>query len=390
MKSIMRLQGLAMAMTLVASGFVAPAVAETPGVTADKIVFGQVAAFLGPAEALGNNMKVGIDAAFEEANAAGGVHGRQLSVIRYNDSYEPDKSVAATEKAIQEDKVFALIGPVGTPTTLKTQPIATAAGVPFIGPFTGAGFLRKPENSNVINIRATYDQETEAWVDYLTTEKNAERIAILYQDDGFGRVGLAGVRKAMDKRGMSPVAEATYARNTKEVKPALLAIRAAEPDAVVMVGAYGPIAEFIKLARQVKMDPTFMTISFVGSEALAKELGPQGQGVIISQVVPFPSDSSIQLVADYQKALAAIAPDAAPGFGSLEGYMVGRVTVAALQAAGPDLTRDAFLGAVYDTGTFDLGGAVLTYGPGDNQGMETVHLTEIQANGSFRAIGAAY
>ena len=166
--------------------------------------------------------------------------GRQLSVVRYDDAYEPDKSVAATRKLIEEDKVFALIGPVGTPTTLVTQPIATAGGVPFIGPFTGAGFLRKPENANVINVRATYDQETEAWIEYLTTTRKAQKIAILYQDDGFGRVGLSGVQKALDKRGLKLAGEATYPRNTTAVKSAVVDLRKADPDAIVMVGAYKP------------------------------------------------------------------------------------------------------------------------------------------------------
>ncbi len=367
----------------------ASAFADTPGVSADRIVFGQAAAFEGPAAALGINMKLGIDAAFAEANAAGGVNGRQLSVVRYDDSYEPDKSVAATRKLIDEDKVFGLIGPVGTPTTLVTQPIATAAGVPFIGPFTGAGFLRKPENSNVINVRATYDQETETWVEYLTTVKKAQRIAILYQDDGFGRVGLAGVQKAMDKRGLKLVGEATYPRNTTAVKSAVVDLRKLDPDAIVMVGAYKPIAEFVKLSRKLKMDPTFITISFVGSEALAAELGPDGAGVIISQVVPFPFDPGTPVVAAYQKALAAVDPNAKPGFGSLEGYMVGRLTVEALKLAGANLTRENFLKAIYDTGSFDLGGASMQFGAGDNQGMETVYLTEIQADGSFRAVGTS-
>lgn len=363
--------------------------ADAPGVSAGGIVFGQAAAFEGPAAALGINMKIGIDAAFAEANAAGGVNGRQLSVVRYDDSYEPDKSAAATRKLIEEDKVFALIGPVGTPTTLVTQPIATAAGVPFIGPFTGAGFLRKPENANVINVRATYDQETEAWIEYLTTTKKAQKIAILYQDDGFGRVGLSGVQKAMEKRGLKLVAEATYPRNTTAVKSAVIDLRKADPDAIVMVGAYKPIAEFVKLARKLKMDPTFITISFVGSEALAAELGAAGEGVIVSQVVPFPFDSSTPVVASYQKALATVDANAKPGFGSLEGYMVGRLTVEALRIAGADVTRESLLKAIYDTGAFDLGGAAMTFGSGDNQGMETVYLTEIQADGSFRAIGSS-
>lgn len=376
------------AMTALAALVAAPALAETPGVSGNEIHLGQSAALGGPAAALGTGMQLGLNAAFKEANDAGGVHGRKIKVTSLDDGYEPDRAVANTKQLIEQSGVFSLIGAVGTPTSKATQPISTAAGVPFVGPFTGAGFLRAPENANVVNVRATYDQETEAWIEYLTKEEGAERIAILYQDDGFGRVGLAGVQKAMDKRGIALVAEGTYARNTTAVKSALLEIRKAKPDAVVMVGAYKPIAAFIKLAKKLKMDPTFVTISFVGSKALAEELGKDGEGVIISQVVPFPWDTSIKLVEDYHAALKAVDPNAEPGFVSLEGYMVGRLTVAALKQAGPGLTRQNFLDAIYGTGSFDLGGVQLTYGAGDNQGMDPVFMTAIQADGSFKPLAS--
>ncbi len=357
-----------------------------PGVTDSKIVFGQSAALGGPAAALGIGMKAGLEAAFKEANDAGGVYGRKIELKSYDDGYEPDRAIANTNKLIDKDQVFALIGEVGTPTSKAAQPIATEKKVPFIGPFTGAGFLRKPENSNVINLRATYDQETEAWIKHLTEDLGFDNIAILYQDDAFGRVGLAGVKKAMDKRGLKLSAEGTYPRNTTAVKRALLTIRKAKPQAVVMVGAYKPIAAFIKLAHKAKMNPVFVTISFVGSKALSKELGPEGAGVVITQVVPFPWDTSIPVVAQYQKALKAAVPDAEPGFVSLEGYLVGRLAIEALRKAGKDVTRQAFLDAVYNTGTFDLGGVTLEYGPGDNQGMGEVFLTVIQPDGSFKPV----
>ena len=199
--------------------------------------------------------------------------------------------------------MFAVVGEVGTPTSNAAQPITTEAGVPFIGPFTGAAFLRHPSLRNVINVRGSYDQETEAWIEHLTTDLGASRIAILYQDDTFGRAGLSGVSKPMEKRGMKLVAEGTFERNTTAVKMALLTIRKAGPEAVVMVGAYKPCAEFIKLARRLKLDAVFVNISFVGANALAKELGEDGKGVVVTQVVPFPGDTSIPLVARYQKAL---------------------------------------------------------------------------------------
>lgn len=358
------------------------AVAED-GVTADRIVFGQVAAFEGPAAALGTGMRDGLMAAFQEANAKGGVHGRQIELKHEDDGYEPGRSAEAVKAMIGSGEVFGLIGPVGTPTSKATQPIATEAGMPFVGPFTGAGFLRDPAHGNVVNVRATYAAETEAWIAYLVDKRGFTNIALLYQDDAFGRVGLSGVTAALEKRGMSLSAEGTYTRNTTAVKAAVLSIRKAKPDAVVMVGAYKPVAEFIRLSKKLKMDSVFVNISFVGSKALAAELGPDGAGVIISQVVPFPWDASIPIVADYQAAIKATDASAEPGFVSLEGYIVGRLALAALEKAGAEPTREAFLQAVWSMGAVDLGGLVMQFGASDNQGLDSVFLTEINADGGF-------
>ena len=357
-----------------------------PGVFDDRILFGQSAAFEGPAAALGLGMREGILASFNEANAAGGVNGRRLELVSYDDGYEPEKAIANTKRLINENGVFALVGEVGTPTSNAAQPITTEAGVPFIGPFTGAAFLRNPSLGNVINIRGSYDQETEAWIEHLTTDLGVSRIAILYQDDTFGRAGLSGVSKAMEKRGMKLVAEGTFERNTTAVKTALLAIRKAGPEAVVMVGSYKPCAEFIKLAHRLKLDAVFVNISFVGANALAKELGEDGKGVVVTQVVPFPGDMSIPLVARYQKALKAANPDAQTGFVSLEGYMVGRLIIEALGKVRGPVTRAGLLSTIKEVGTFDLGGITLSYGPDDNQGMDQVFLTVIRADGSFKPV----
>jgi branched-chain amino acid transport system substrate-binding protein len=357
-----------------------------PGVFDDRILLGQSAAFEGPAAALGLGMREGILASFNEANATGGVNGRRLELVSYDDGYEPEKAIANTKRLINENGVFALVGEVGTPTSNAAQPIATEAGVPFIGPFTGAAFLRNPSLGNVINIRGSYDQETEAWIEHLTTDLGVSRIAILYQDDTFGRAGLSGVSKAMKKRGMKLVAEGTFERNTTAVKTALLAIRKAGPEAIVMVGSYKPCAEFIKLAHRIKLDAVFVNISFVGANALAKELGEDGKGVVVTQVVPFPGDMSIPLVARYQKALMAANPDAQIGFVSLEGYMVGRLIIEALGKVKGPVTRAGLLSTIKEVGTFDLGGITLSYGPDDNQGMDQVFLTVIRADGSFKPV----
>src|SRR5580658_6095499 len=350
------------------------------GVTDKTIVFGQVAALTGPAQDLGQGMRQGILAAFDDANRGGGISGRTLELISRDDGYEPEKTVPATKAILEEDKVFALVGGVGTPTSKAGQPLATEAKVPFIGPFTGAEFLRNPYNRYVVNVRASYFQETEAWIDHLTKDLGISKIAILYQDDAFGLAGLEGVQRAMAKRNMTLVASGSFKRNTTAVKSALLDIMKGEPEAVVTVAPYQPVAEFIKLAHQVKLNAMFVAISFVGSDSLAHALGREGSGVVISQVVPSPWDKTLPVVADYQAALAADDASAKPGFVSLEGYLVGRLVVEALKRVDGEPTREKLLDAV-NVAPFDLGGIKLSYNATRNQGSDEVFFTILQADG---------
>lgn len=198
-----------------------PALGE-PGVTADAITFGQVAPFEGPAASIGRGVRTGLLAAFEEANRAGGVKGRKLALISEDDGYDPAKSIEATKNMVSSGKVFALIGSVGTPTSAVIEPIATDARLPFLAPFTGAPFLREPFNPNVVNLNASYAQETETMVERLTADRGISRIAILHQDDAMGRAVLMGIYKALAKRGLASVAEGVFERNTIAVKAALL------------------------------------------------------------------------------------------------------------------------------------------------------------------------
>ena len=375
---------LLVAFALLVSILGGPALAED-GVSDNKIVFGQVAALTGPAQDLGQGMRQGIQAAFDDANRHGGISGRTLELKSLDDGYEPEKTIEATKKIIEEDKVFALIGAVGTPTSEASQPIATDAQVPFIGPFTGAEFLRDPYNRYVINVRASYFQETEAWIEHLTKDLGISKIAILYQDDAFGLAGLEGVQRALAKRNMTLVASGSFKRNTTAVKSALLDIIKGQPEAVVTVAPYKPVAEFIKLAHQVKLNALFVAISFVGSNSLAQELGSQGAGVIVSQVVPSPWDTSLPIVASYQGAISATDPSAKPGFVSLEGYLVGRLVVEALKRVPGEPTREKLLDAIA-AAPFDLGGVVLNYGPAKNQGTDQVFFTILQADGSFKSV----
>ena len=356
----------------------------SPGFTATEVQFGQSAALTGPSSALGLGMKLGIDAAFKEANDAGGVHGRMLKLETLDDHYETDPAFANTLKLIEEEQVFGLIGAVGTPTSRAALPLAEDAGVPFIAPFTGAQLLREDDLSNVLNFRASYHEETERMVDLLS-QAGKTRVAVLYQNDSYGDDGLDGVQAAIDRRANMELVESWYYwRNTTAINSAAFRIAAANPDAVIIIGGYEPAARVIeKLRMKLDPDPTFMAVSFVGSNALATELGAAGQGVYVTQVVPLPSDTSNMVVANYRSALTALNPQAQPGFISLEGYIAGRLAISRLEACGVDLSRECFLNVLSSPTTVTIDNLQLQYGSGDNQGSDDVFLTVIGANGEY-------
>ena len=355
----------------------------TPGVDDQRVLFGQSAALSGPAQELGLEMSLGINAAFHEVNSNGGVGGRRLELISLDDTYEPELAIANTLQLIEDEQVFALIGEVGTPTSRSATPVAAEAEVPFVAPFTGAAFLRSESWTNIVNLRASYAQETEEMVARLTQDLEIERIAIMYQDDSFGRTGLQGAQAALERRDMQPVSVGIYPRNTTAIKTGLIDLTLGNPDAVIVVGAYQPVAALIAWSRHIGFDPIFITISFVGSNALARELGPDGRGVFVTQVVPFPTDRSIPVVASYIDALAAYAPDASPSFVSLEGYLSGRLAIFGLEACGLEPTRACFLDSILNGGAMDIDGFPLNFGAGDNQGSDRVFLTFINSEGEY-------
>ncbi|MYB28610.1 MAG: ABC transporter substrate-binding protein [Acidimicrobiaceae bacterium] len=359
---------------------------DSLGLTTERILFGQSAALSGPAKELGRNMRMGILAAFDEVNAAGGVHGRVLELQSLDDAYEPEDAIVMTRHLIEQEQVFALIGAVGTPTSRSATPIARNAGVPYIAPFTGAAFLRDDEWDNIINLRASYNQETEEMVARLTEDLGIRRISVLYQNDSFGRAGFRGTVAALERRDMELASIGIYPRNTTAVKTALLDLRQGDPEAVIMIGAYEPVASLILWARRTGMDAVFMTVSFVGSNALAQELGPDGAGVLVTQVVPFPEDNSLPVVLSYLDALASHDPEAEPGFVSLEGYLAGRMVIAALEECGSEVDRSCLLDQLIDHGEFDIDGFELQFGDGDNQGSDEVFLTVIGSDGKYHPV----
>ncbi len=356
----------------------------TPGISPTRILFGQSAALSGPAAELGKDMRLGIKAAFEEANQRGGIHGRQLVLISLDDAYEPKAAIDNTRRLIDEEQVFALIGAVGTPTSRAAVPLTR--GIPYIAPLTGAEFLRDSSLGNVINLRASYEQETEAMVSRLSSDLGIERIAVLHQDDSFGHAGYIGVVKALARRDRQPAAVGVYPRNTSSIKTGLLSLRRGKPEAVILIGAYKPVATLIKWAQQIGFTPVFVNISFVGSNALARELGPAGAGVFVTQVVPFPAPGASAIATAYTHALKALAPQDSPGFVSFEGYLAGRLAIQALTAIGPEPDRAQFLNWLHRPEPVDLGGFTLHFDQHDNQGSDAVFFTVIDRQGHYRGI----
>lgn len=343
------------------------------------ILVGQSSPFTGNAQNIGNEVRAGLQVAFAEVNDQGGVRqGRSIRLISRDDGYEPDKAAHNSEIFIDEDQVFALVGQVGTPTAKAVLPIAEQKNIPLFAPFTGAEFLRTPFNPNVINIRASYFQEMETLVSYLVDEKKYGRIACFYQNDSYGFDGLKGLQQALFHRGIDLVAEASYERNTVAVLGAVRDIAKAGPEAVVLVGAYAPCAEFIKLSKaKMNLQATFASISFVGTESLREVLGSYGKDVVVSQVVPSPYGEETPLVQRYNSAMSKYRHDMDVSFNSFEGYIAGKLFAEIVGNVPGELTRKAFVQTMEEIGQFDLDGLTLHFGSGDHQGLDEVFLVKI-------------
>jgi branched-chain amino acid transport system substrate-binding protein len=356
---------------------------NSSGVTTDEIRIGSSLALKGHAGYLGTQMLQGAMSYILHINNQGGLHGRKIRLISLDDGYDPTRCLYNTQKLILEEEVFALFCYVGTPTTVRIIPLVNEAKIPLVGMFTGANRLRSPVNPFLINIRASYYQETRAAVDYMVQTKGFDRVAVFYQYDEYGFDGLRGTELALKKYGLIPVAKGSYVRGTLEVEAGLEKIMASGAQAVVMIGTYDPCAKFIILARRSGFFPLFHNVSFVGSKELARRLGHDGEGVIVSQVVPPPTpdtkNPALPGVAEYGRLLALHYPDTRPSFVGLEGYLNARILCEGLRRAGRNLTRKQFLQAIASIDDYDPGiQNPVSFGTREYQGLNHVYLTVIK------------
>jgi branched-chain amino acid transport system substrate-binding protein len=355
--------------------------AQSAGVSDNRILLGQSAPFSGAAEQLGLQFHLGAQLYFEALNQRGGVNGRRIELRRLDDGYEPERCAANTKQLIGEG-VFALFGYIGTPTSVVALPLATEAKVPFFAPFTGAEVLRDPFNRYAIHVRASYYDETAAIVRQ-TTSTGIKKIAVFYQNDAYGKAGLEGVSRALKVLSLEPAALGTVERNTVDVAKAVNDIMAQRPEAIVQIGAYKACAAFIREARKRGFVGNFYNVSFVGTQALLDELGPDAKGVVVSQVMPFPYTPVTGISGEYLAAVRAKQGRAA-NYSGMEGFVAAKVFTEAVGRAGRSLTRDAFISAIQSMRNMDLGGFPVDFGPNKHTGSKFVELTLLTEDGRIR------
>jgi branched-chain amino acid transport system substrate-binding protein len=358
----------------------APAWAQS---SVKSIVLGQSAAFSGPAAQLGEQFKRGAMLFFDRQNAKGGVNGRTIELRSIDDGYEPDRCKANTEKLIK-DGVFALFGYIGTPTSLAALPLASAAQVPFIAPFTGAQALREPFNRIAFHVRASYFDETAEIVKQVTSI-GAKRIAVFHQNDSYGKAGLDGVLRALKPLNLEPASLGTVERNTVDVAAAVKSILAGKPDAIVQISAYKSCAAFIREARKTGYGGAFYNVSFVGTKALADELGADARGVIISQVMPYPYSPASPLSGEYLAAGKSAEGDKfEPNYSSIEGFVAAKTFSEALKRMSGAPTTETLIGALESLRELNLGGFFVDFSATKHTASRYVDLTILSGDGKVR------
>jgi ABC-type branched-subunit amino acid transport system substrate-binding protein len=353
---------------------IAQAQGDTP------LVLGQSAPFTGPAAQLGIQFHQGAKVFLDQYNAQPGR--RNVVIKNLDDGYEPDRCAANTQKFIEEE-VFALFGYIGTPTSLAALPLAVKDKVPFVAPFTGAMSLREPFNKNVFHLRASYNDETALMVKQLT-HLGLKKIAVFYQNDAYGKAGLDGVTLALSQQDLKPVAMATVERNSADVAQAVKSIVAARPDAVVQVGTYKACAAFIREARKASYGGTFINLSFVGTQALADELGKEAAGVMVTQVVPSPYNPANTITREFADAVRKAGGGASANFSSMEGYLAAKVLTEGLRKAPGKATRESLIAGLETIDRQQFGGFEVSFSAKNHVGSKFVELSMLTGDGRVR------
>ncbi len=343
----------------------------------DEIKFGASLPLSGINQNLGEEIVAGVKSYFNYVNSRGGVEGKKIKFIYYDDKYEPEITITNTNKLLKENRVFSLFNFVGTPTVKKILPLVEDTEIPFIAPYTGAKFLRDAHLKNIVNFRSSYEDEIDTIVEYLVKKRRFSRFSIFYQNDDYGKEGYIALIKALKKRGLSLNSEGTYKRNTLFIKQAIYDIKSKKPQAIILVGAYKPTARFIKKAKECCFDDViFSPISFVNSDVLMDELNHDGKNIIFSQTVPSYEDNS-KIAKEYKETLKFYYPEKRPTFASYEAFLSAKCVVKALQK-GKTVNRKDFLYSIKHLKPKDLEGLEIEYK--NSQLLNRIYLFKYQKN----------
>jgi ABC-type branched-subunit amino acid transport system substrate-binding protein len=299
--------------------------------------------------------------------------------VTLDDGYEPGRTEANTKQLIEQKKVFALIGYVGTPTSNAALPVFTKAKVPFIGAFTGAASLRDPFNRYIFNIRASYQDESHSIVDQLNTF-GASKIAIFYQDDAYGKAVLNAVTNSMKERGQTPILTASVARNSLDVEEAAQKLIKANPTGIAMGCTYPACSALIKRLTTARLQPAYLTVSFGGVSNDTSEQRTAGIGLGIIQVMPYPWSAATPIVREYQKSMSLVNRTTF-SYPSIEGYIAAKVFIEGVRRAGPNLTREKFIDAMETLHPYDVGGLTVTYSNTNHNGSTFTERTIVSSDG---------
>jgi len=347
-------------------------------VSGSGILVGTSVPLTGHASYLGLGIVTGMNAYFKHVNGQGGIHGRPIKCLAYDDDYNPPLMISNVRRLIDKDQVFALIGLVGTPTTLTIVEQCEQQKIPLLFPFTGAIELRQPVKNYVLNLRPSYWDEGAAAVDYFI-KQGKRRIAVFYQNDAYGLNGRNGVERRLIKYDLGLATEASYIRGVADVETQVQEIKKSDPDVVVMIGTADPCAAFILEAlRQGMQDVLFANVSFVGAHELAKRLPHCRASVYVSQVFPSIADTSLPAVREYRQLMQTFFPAAQPDQISLEGFLNAKLFVEALKRSGVAPDRESLVKTIEEMHEFDIGiGEKVNFSRIDHQGLDKIYLTRI-------------
>ena len=357
----------------------------SPGVTDSEIVLGSWGPQDGPAGAYGVIDRI-IAVYFKKVNDDGGINGRKIRFIYENDSYQPAKTVAAVKKLVEEDKIFALVGGLGTPNNAAVMDYVVQNNVPHIWPATGSGILAYPLKKNVYAVQLNYTVEATLLTQYALDEVKGKKFSVFYQNDAFGKEGLDAVNAELKKRGLPEATAVSYETADTNFSAQALKLQTSGADTVVIYAVPKPGGSIIAEMDKIGFKPKLLSSSVINDPSIFQLAGNGIEGMLIEGYLPAFDDLSNPKIVEYQAFMKKYAPNEQIGGFSEAGYAYAQVMVEALTRTGKDLTRERLIQTLDQMK--DYTGSVvpsLSYSPTDHAGVKAAYFQQAKG-GKFVTI----